>query len=145
GICDIAFWVAHRRAKTEAEFGVYLLGPEDQTKTYGLSTGAGSMREQIMANEEKDWTIIVYLSGDNNLAEETVFALKEMYRVGTSDRFNVVVLHDVGGEHYTFKIPEAKLATKVQRVGTAGSSLQASTSTGGERLSFNLLSEREPF
>ena len=72
--------------------------------------------------EPKEWTIIVYLSGDNNLAEETVFALKEMYRIGTTRDFNVVVLHDVGGNHYTFDVPEAKMRpVEVAKVeGSAG-------------------------
>src|SRR5215475_7703614 len=85
--------------------------------------------------KEKDWTIIVYLSGDNNLAEETVFALKEMYRVGTSDRFNVVVLHDVGGEHYIFEIPQAQ----------AQAPIRGAISAARDRLSFNLLGERRRF
>ena len=37
---------------------------------------------------------MVYLAGDNNLSEEMIWALKEMYRVGTNKECNVVVEFD---------------------------------------------------
>ena len=48
---------------------------------------------------KKDWTVMVYMSGDNNLSEEMVWSLKEMYRVGIKDEIGVVARYDsrVGG------------------------------------------------
>ena len=34
-----------------------------------------------MANGTKDWNVMVYLAGDNNLSEEMVWALTEMERI----------------------------------------------------------------
>lgn len=42
----------------------------------------------------KDWTVMVYLSGDNDLSEECVWSLKEMFRVGSSARIGLSVLID---------------------------------------------------
>lgn len=44
--------------------------------------------------EKKKWTVMVYLSGDNNLSEECVWALKEMYRIGANDRVAVIAQYD---------------------------------------------------
>ena len=43
---------------------------------------------------KNDWTVIVYMAGDNNLSEECVWAIKEMYRVGIKDRVSVVAHFD---------------------------------------------------
>src|SRR2546422_5819137 len=58
-------------------------------------------------NEKPDryWTIMVYLAGDNNLAEEMVYALKGMYGVGSTANYQVVALYDSGLSPVTFKIP----------------------------------------
>src|ERR1044071_6241645 len=39
---------------------------------------------------KKQWTVMIYLSGDNNLSEECVWAIKEMYRVGLKQEIAVV-------------------------------------------------------
>jgi hypothetical protein len=39
--------------------------------------------EGVTIMEQKKWTVMVYLAGDNNLSEECVYALKELKRVGT--------------------------------------------------------------
>jgi Clostripain family len=44
-----------------------------------------------MANE---WTVMVYMAGDNNLSEEMIYAIKEMYRVGVTNDFEVIVQFD---------------------------------------------------
>ena len=41
-----------------------------------------------------EWTVMVYLAGDNNLSEEMIYAIKEMYRVGTNNQFEVIVKFD---------------------------------------------------
>ena len=38
------------------------------------------MTESDKANEKKDWNAMIYLAGENNLADECVFALKELKR-----------------------------------------------------------------
>lgn len=38
------------------------------------------------AASRKKWTILIYLAGDNNLAEECVYALKEIKELGAQDR-----------------------------------------------------------
>ena len=50
-----------------------------------------------MANTDKPdylWTVMVYLAGDNNLTEESVFSLTEMKRVPTDGRIAVIAQFD---------------------------------------------------
>ncbi len=42
----------------------------------------------------KPWTIMIYLAGDNNLSDEMIWALKEIYRVGSGGYCNIVVQFD---------------------------------------------------
>ena len=42
----------------------------------------------------KQWTVMVYLAGDNNLSEEMIYSIKEMYRVGASQDFAVTIQFD---------------------------------------------------
>ncbi|HYY98553.1 MAG TPA: clostripain-related cysteine peptidase [Pyrinomonadaceae bacterium] len=44
--------------------------------------------------EEKDWTVIVYLAGDNNLSEEMLYSLKEMKLAGSNPQVNVIAMFD---------------------------------------------------
>ncbi|MDQ1613583.1 MAG: hypothetical protein QOG00_3514 [Pyrinomonadaceae bacterium] len=44
--------------------------------------------------EEKEWTVMVILAGDNNLSEEMLFALKEMKLAGANPEVNVLALFD---------------------------------------------------
>jgi hypothetical protein len=56
---------------------------------------------------EQEWTVLIYLAGDNNLSEECVFALKEMKKVGTRDPgkidpyFNLYIEFDPAGRGNT--------------------------------------------
>ena len=46
------------------------------------------------------WTVMVYLAGDNNLTDESVFALTEMKQVNTDDRVAVIAqLDPKSGKH----------------------------------------------
>ena len=65
------------------------------------------MPEQQKSNSEKnEWTVMVYLGGDNNLAEEMVFALKCMHLIGSDKgRYEVVALYDAGFSPVTLEIP----------------------------------------
>lgn len=47
--------------------------------------------------EEPLWTVMVYLSGDNNLSEEMILALKEMERIPPNDHVKVVAQFDPSG------------------------------------------------
>ena len=56
--------------------------------------------------EKKNWTIMVYLAGDNNLTEEMVFALTSMFSEGSpSEDTRVVALYDSIGALVAFDIP----------------------------------------
>jgi Clostripain family len=57
--------------------------------------------------EPNNWTIMVYLAGDNNLAEEMVYALKCMDFVGSyPPDYQVIALYDAGIGPVTLKIAE---------------------------------------
>ena len=47
----------------------------------------------------KSWTFMVYMAGDNNLDPEGVLDLKEMKKVGSSDRVNVIAQFDRAAGH----------------------------------------------
>jgi hypothetical protein len=52
---------------------------------------------------EKQWTVMVYLAGDNNLDSAGVIDLKEMKKVGSTDQINVIAQFDRQGENITTK------------------------------------------
>lgn len=45
----------------------------------------------------KDWTVMVFMAGDNDLSAESVWGIKEMFRVGISHNIGVVVQFDPRG------------------------------------------------
>ena len=45
----------------------------------------------------KDWTVMVYMAGDNNLDSAGVVDLKEMKKTGSTDRINIIVQFDRAG------------------------------------------------
>src|SRR5215471_12381484 len=47
-----------------------------------------------MTNYDKKWLVMIYLSGDNDLSEECVWSLMEIFRAGKSDDIAVVVQID---------------------------------------------------
>ena len=55
-----------------------------------------------LANEtpQKEWTVLVYIAGDNNLSEAGLDDINEMEAVGSTDQLNIVVQID-GSENYT--------------------------------------------
>ena len=58
-----------------------------------------------MKNKRNEWTVMVYLGGDNNLAEEMVYALKCMQLIaGKHRRFEVFALYDGGVGPVTLRI-----------------------------------------
>ena len=74
----------------------------------------------------KDWTVIMYFAGNNNLREEMLFAVKEVFRVGPIENVDVVVLFNANGNFYEFKL-------------TKGTKPKTSSP---DRLNFNLRSKR---
>ena len=80
----------------------------------------------------KNWTVMIFLAADSNLALEMVFALKEMCRVGTTPDFNVFVRYDADGQFIPFEI---KANQTGKGLGKAGFHLPQSG------LDFNLLSQ----
>ena len=47
----------------------------------------------------KQWTFMVYMAGDNNLAAAGLADLREMKAVGTNDQLNVIAQFDNGADH----------------------------------------------
>lgn len=48
---------------------------------------------------KKDWTVMVYMAGDNNLDSAGVVDLREMKKVGSTDRVDVIAQFDREGEN----------------------------------------------
>jgi hypothetical protein len=48
---------------------------------------------------KKPWTVMVYMAGDNNLDPEGVQDLKEMKKVGSTDKLNIVAQFDRASSH----------------------------------------------
>nr|MDQ2999383.1 clostripain-related cysteine peptidase [Chloroflexota bacterium] len=62
----------------------------------GLGAGAGNVgaptREPVAGGA--DWTVLVYLDGDNNLEKDAITDFNEMERAGSNDRVKIVVEFD---------------------------------------------------
>ena len=58
--------------------------------------------------KKKDWTIMVYLGGDNNLAEEMVYSLKSMFNVGSTKDIAIFAYFDAGLDPVRFPIDTRK-------------------------------------
>jgi len=65
-------------------------------------------KPQTKTKEKKKWTVMVYMAGDNNLAEEMVWALKGMFSVGSTKDVQVVALSDSVGALVFYDIAEHK-------------------------------------
>ena len=57
----------------------------------------------ITATKEKQWTIMVYLAGDNNLDGAGVTDLEEMKKVGSTDQVNILAQFDRSGANIATK------------------------------------------
>ena len=51
-------------------------------------------KQKEAINPERDWTIMVYLAGDNNLSSECAYAINEMKKVKGLDQFYLLVQFD---------------------------------------------------
>src|SRR6266487_2988566 len=73
---------------------------------------------QMDKQKEKNWTIMVYFAGDNNLSEEMIYAIKEMYRVGVTPDFDVIVQFDpsaIGASVRRYVISQEQLANDIRK------------------------------
>ena len=75
----------------------------------------------------KDWTVMIYLAGDNNLSEECIWSIKEMYRAGlnTDDIALVAQIDsrarrmqhfDIGKDLHALRMETLNAANKTYRV-----------------------------
>ncbi len=55
----------------------------------------------------KEWTVLVYIAGDNDLGEFGLIDMNEMEKVGSSDEVDIIVQFD-GSDEYTPDTPGAK-------------------------------------
>jgi Clostripain family/FHA domain len=62
----------------------------------GLGAGAGAVGAPTRAPVAggADWTVLVYLDGDNNLEKDAITDFNEMERAGSNDRVKIVVQFD---------------------------------------------------
>ena len=52
-----------------------------------------------MSKKKAEWTVMVYLAGDNNLSPECLFALTEMKEADPGEEIHVVAQFDPRDEH----------------------------------------------
>jgi len=82
------------------------------------NAGKTNQRKTDKPKEKKNWTIMVYFAGDNNLSEEMIYAIKEMYRVGVTPDFDVVVQFDpsaIGARVRRYVISQEQLAYDIEK------------------------------
>jgi hypothetical protein len=58
-------------------------------------------RSIAKSSQPLEWTVMVYMDGDNNLEEDALIDFLEMARVGSTDEVNVVVQFDRIGKYVT--------------------------------------------
>ena len=68
--------------------------PTRQTAIGSTTVPAPTRTPAQAAGDRADWTILVYLDGDNNLEQDAVGDFNEMELVGSTDRVKIVVLLD---------------------------------------------------
>src|SRR5262245_7985382 len=74
-------------------------GPQNNGAT---ATNGATAREEERKPEEKkpaDWTVMVFLAGDNNLSAECVYSLTEMKKANLNGRINVIAQFDPQDEY----------------------------------------------
>ncbi|MEW5760392.1 MAG: clostripain-related cysteine peptidase [Candidatus Thermoplasmatota archaeon] len=49
------------------------------------------------ASAEKEWTFLLYLSGDNDLKNEALWTISDAQSTGSTDELNILLLHDAEG------------------------------------------------
>lgn len=62
----------------------------------GGSTNPSMSDDDDDSGTTKTWTVMVYIAGDNNLADAGLFNIKQMEQVGSSSKVNIIVQYDKG-------------------------------------------------
>jgi hypothetical protein len=62
----------------------------------GISALSGCINQSGLNNN--DWTVMIYMAGDNSLSDVVDSNLEEMSNIGSSERLKIVVLADKAGE-----------------------------------------------
>jgi hypothetical protein len=71
-----------------------------------------------MKQKKKKWIVMVYLAGDNNLSEEMIYSIKEIYRAGISKDFDVIVQFDpsaIGAPVRRYVISQEKINEAIRK------------------------------
>lgn len=66
---------------------------------------AGTQPPQSPPPSGAEWTVLVYMNGDNNLEQDSLSDFNEIAKVGSTDRVNVIVQYDRNG-HYAVTSPQ---------------------------------------
>src|SRR5881628_362305 len=77
---------------------------------------------------KKNWTLMVYFAGDNNLSEEMIYAIKEMYRVGVTEDVAVIVQFDpsaIGAPVRRYLISREKLTDDIAKSPEIAAAIEA--------------------
>jgi hypothetical protein len=79
-----------------------------------------SQDKDAPAKKENNWTIMIYHSGESSLSEELIWSLKEMIRIGTPEKVEVIALMDsIAPNLYQFAIPADSLHAGITSKATA--------------------------
>ncbi len=77
--------------------------------------------------KRKQWTVMIYFAGDNNLSEEMIYAIKEMYRVGVTEDVDVIVQFDpsaIGSPVRRYVISREQLTKDLEKPTIATASIR---------------------
>jgi hypothetical protein len=70
-----------------------------QSKSASLTNSATESVEVESRPQNAEWTVMIYMDGDNNLEEDALIDFMEMARVGSTDKVNIVVQLDRIGKY----------------------------------------------
>jgi len=68
----------------------------------GGGSGGDGVNPPPPGNEKSEWTVMVYMGGDNNLAPAAIDDIQELEQIGSTDKVNFTVLADVYYEQQKF-------------------------------------------
>ena len=90
-----------------------------QKRRHGAPHVPPPVEPRSAPEKQYQWTIMLYLAGDNNLSDEMVWALKEVYRVGAPEGVAVTLQFDPlssGKSTRFFLAPPSAMAIDVDGV-----------------------------
>jgi cysteine peptidase C11 family protein len=105
-----------------------------------------------MSKDDKEWLVMIYLSGDNDLSEECVWSLTEVFRAGRSDEVAVIVQIDPRADsirRYNVnrlleKLPAAKsVDLRTRDLVSRGTDLKGEDMASGETLRSFIIDSKE--